>query len=234
MAAESTPFDIEEFRNGLGIKILECCEERVVLQLRGCDASLANAIRRILISEVPTVALETIQVTLKPEPYTLDPGKALAGLCWALALWCLRCRRRTQRDISPLSASAGGLLSVFVSAQMWQNTGVVQDEVLAHRLGLIPFRVNPEKLKFRGPTQELGEDNALKLRLHVKCTPNDLKPYQKSMPGTNRGPRGAEFAQLCLHTRALVDSIACGSPAICGVETHALSFSRVLQSTPAT
>lgn len=126
VGAETTPFSIDEFREGLSIKILESNEERVVLQLRGCDASLANALRRILISEVPTVALETIQ--------------------------------------------------------MWQNTGVVQDEVLAHRLGLIPFRIDPEKLKFRTPSQELGEENALKVRLHVKCTEADLKPYQKSMP----------------------------------------------------
>lgn len=126
VAAETTPFNIDIFRDGLGMKILECNDERVVLQLRGCDASLANAIRRILISEVPTVALETIQ--------------------------------------------------------MWQNTGVVQDEVLAHRLGLIPFRVNPEKLKFRNSSQELGEENALKVKLHVQCTESDLKPFQKSMP----------------------------------------------------
>ncbi|KAL8435705.1 hypothetical protein ACSSS7_002308 [Eimeria intestinalis] len=125
VAAESEPFDIASFKEGLDIKILECSEECVVLQLRGCDASLANAIRRILISEVPTVALETIQ-----------------------------------------------------------NTGVVQDEVLAHRLGLIPFRVNPDKLAFRSPTQELGEENSLKMQLHVKCTAADLQqPHQKSMPG---------------------------------------------------
>ncbi|OEH79672.1 RNA polymerase related protein [Cyclospora cayetanensis] len=114
--AETTPFSLEEFKQGVRIKILESSEESIVLELKGCDASLANAIRRILISE------------------------------------------------------------------MWQNTGVVQDEVLAHRLGLIPFRVDPGKLKFRGPSQELGEENALKFRLHVKCTAADLKPYQTSMP----------------------------------------------------
>ncbi|KAL8452989.1 hypothetical protein Emag_002075 [Eimeria magna] len=131
VAAESDPFDIELFKQGLDLKILESSEERIVLQLRGCDASLANALRRILISEVPTVALETIQAC---------------------------------------------------GAPMWQNTGVIQDEVLAHRLGLVPFRVNPDKLKFRSSTQELGEENSLKMRLHVKCTAADLQPFQKSMP----------------------------------------------------
>ena len=75
---QTTPFNIDAFREGLSIKILESNEEKVVLQLRGCDASLANAIRRILISEVPTVALETIQASYKPE--ILTPG--VCGLNW--------------------------------------------------------------------------------------------------------------------------------------------------------
>ena len=67
--------------------------------------------------------------------------------------------------------------------QIWQNTGVIQDEVLAHRLGLIPFRVDPYKLKYRDPSQDLNEENSLKFKLHVKCTPADIKPHQNSMPG---------------------------------------------------
>ncbi|KAL8431948.1 hypothetical protein Efla_002785 [Eimeria flavescens] len=116
VAAETEPFDIHLFKENVKIKILESSEEKVVLLLAGCDAPLANALRRILISEI------------------------------------------------------------------WQNTGVVQDEVLAHRLGLIPFRINPTKLKFRNANQELNEENALKVKLHVKCNPGDLKPFQKSMP----------------------------------------------------
>ncbi|KAL8270224.1 hypothetical protein Esti_005845 [Eimeria stiedai] len=161
VAGESEPFDFESFKEGLDLKVLESSEERVVLQLRGCDASLANALRRILISEVPTVALETIQACLSPIAYHLAllQGHLLLHACFS------RTRPR--------------VVSWFV---MWQNTGVVQDEVLAHRLGLIPFRVNPEKLKYRTATQELGEENALKLKLHVKCTAANLQPYQKSMP----------------------------------------------------
>jgi len=57
--------------------------------LIGVDASIANAFRRILIAEVPTMAIET----------------------------------------------------VFV----FNNTSVIQDEVLAHRLGLIPIKADPER-----------------------------------------------------------------------------------------
>jgi len=57
--------------------------------LVGVDASIANALRRILIAEVPTMAIENVYV--------------------------------------------------------FQNTSVIQDEVLAHRLGLIPIKADPGK-----------------------------------------------------------------------------------------
>lgn len=57
--------------------------------LVGVDSSIANAFRRILIAEVPTMAIETVYV--------------------------------------------------------FNNTSVIQDEVLAHRLGLIPIKADPGK-----------------------------------------------------------------------------------------
>ena len=35
-------------------------EDSLVFEMIGCDVSFANALRRILIAEVPTVALETV------------------------------------------------------------------------------------------------------------------------------------------------------------------------------
>lgn len=64
-------------------------ELEMEFDLVGVDASIANAFRRILIAEVPTMAIET----------------------------------------------------VFV----FNNTSVIQDEVLAHRLGLIPIKADPER-----------------------------------------------------------------------------------------
>lgn len=55
----------------------------------GVDASIANAFRRILLAEVPTMAIETVYI--------------------------------------------------------FNNTSVIQDEVLAHRLGLIPIKADPGK-----------------------------------------------------------------------------------------
>ena len=57
--------------------------------LIGVDAAIANAFRRILLAEVPTMAIEDVYI--------------------------------------------------------WNNTSVIQDEVLAHRLGLIPIKADPAK-----------------------------------------------------------------------------------------
>ena len=59
----------------------------------GIDASIANSFRRILLSEVPTMAIEKVHV--------------------------------------------------------FNNTSVIQDEVLAHRLGLIPLKANPKLFNFK-------------------------------------------------------------------------------------
>jgi DNA-directed RNA polymerase I and III subunit RPAC1 len=61
--------------------------------LIGIDASIANAFRRILMAEVPTMAIE----------------------------------------------------KVF----FYDNTSVMHDEILAHRLGLIPIQVDPRQFEFK-------------------------------------------------------------------------------------
>ncbi len=61
--------------------------------LIGVDASLANSFRRILLAEIPTMAIEKVYV--------------------------------------------------------YNNTSVIQDEVLAHRLGLIPLKANPNLFKIK-------------------------------------------------------------------------------------
>ena len=74
------------FRKRFRINIIENKGDDMVFELIGCDTSFANALRRILLSEVPTVAIENVY--------------------------------------------------------MWNNTSIIHDEVLAHRLGLIPINVD--------------------------------------------------------------------------------------------
>lgn len=67
-------------------------EEEIVFDMIGIDAAIANAFRRILISEVPTMAIERVVIQ--------------------------------------------------------ENTSIIQDEVLAHRLGLIPIKADPRQFEY--------------------------------------------------------------------------------------
>lgn len=97
-----------------------------VFSLVGVDASIANAFRRILLAEVPTLAIENVYVH--------------------------------------------------------NNTSVIQDEVLAQRLGLVPLTGSREGLRwlkwFKKPTDQdpKGSDpcdyNTVQLSLHAECTRN--------------------------------------------------------------
>jgi len=85
-----------------------------------CDVSLANALRRILLSEVPTVALEHIY--------------------------------------------------------MWNNSSLTHDEVLSHRLGLIPLAVDARLLEDVDEDEDGGEEeflptdrNTVVFRLEAAC-----------------------------------------------------------------
>ncbi|KAF4124164.1 hypothetical protein GMORB2_5880 [Geosmithia morbida] len=125
---EELSYSTEKFRKGFSVTFHENAEHLASFSLRGIDASLANAFRRIMMSEIPTLAIE----------------------------------------------------NVFIE----NNTSVIQDEVLAHRLGLIPFRGGREGLRdflkwHKKPAE--GEDpystcfdyNTVRLELDITCTVNE-------------------------------------------------------------
>ena len=106
-------FSLERFKRDFRVEVHSLTEEEIVFDLIGIDAALANAFRRILLAEVPTMAIE----------------------------------------------------KVFVL----NNTSMIQDEVLAHRLGLIPIRADPREFQTRGE-EDANEHNVIAFRLQVKCT----------------------------------------------------------------
>lgn len=54
---------------------------------------------------------------------------------------------------------------------IYNNTSIIQDEVLAHRLGLIPLRADPRKFDFKpDDSTEGSEHNTLEFELKIKCT----------------------------------------------------------------
>ncbi|RHY30904.1 hypothetical protein DYB32_003943 [Aphanomyces invadans] len=136
---------VDNFKKQLKVKIQSLTDDEIVFDLIGIDASIANAFRRILLAEVPTMAIEHVY--------------------------------------------------------LWNNSSIIQDEVLAHRLGLIPLQVDPREFQsFPGmlvdsrvlyhvtlfscwrPEHEEGEatdENTLVFKLDVTCTadptdPNDI------------------------------------------------------------
>ncbi|KAI0800444.1 insert subdomain of RNA polymerase alpha subunit [Fomes fomentarius] len=108
---EDHSWNLAKFKENLKVSVKRLSQRSIEFDLVGVDASIANAFRRILIAEVPTIAIE----------------------------------------------------DVFV----FNNTSVIQDEILAQRLGLIPLNVDPRLFEFR---KDIPLDrNTLVFRLNVTC-----------------------------------------------------------------
>ncbi len=109
-------FSLKSFKDNLSIEVKTLNEEEIIFDLKGVDAPIANALRRILISEIPTMAIE---------------------LC-----------------------------------NFYQNTSIIPDEVLAHRLGLVPILVDANLFNFKSNEEEISEFNSVLFKLHVTCPKN--------------------------------------------------------------
>ncbi|EPZ31350.1 RNA polymerase 1-1, isoform CRA_a [Rozella allomycis CSF55] len=111
--------DLQTLKEKAQIKIISEEENRLEFDLIGVDASFANALRRIIIDEIPTMAIE----------------------------------------------------KVFFA----DNTGLMHEEMLAHRLGLVPIKADPSLFSERGPNEDATDYNTLVFTLNVKCErdPND-------------------------------------------------------------
>jgi DNA-directed RNA polymerase alpha subunit len=65
----------------------------------------------------------------------------------------------------------------FESVYVWNNTSIMQDEVLCHRLGLVPLKVDPRKFQYKQgasfflkPEHRYEEKHqAVKFRWHRRC-----------------------------------------------------------------
>lgn len=66
---------------------------------------------------------------------------------------------------------------------VYNNTSIVQDEILAHRLGLIPILADPRLFEYRNQGEEEGtEIDTLQFRLQVRCTRNPHAAKDSSDP----------------------------------------------------
>eukprot|EP01135_Chromosphaera_perkinsii_P010822 Nk52_evm17s2241 gene=Nk52_evmTU17s2241 len=112
------------FKKNARMEITSMDPECMEIDIVGIDASLANALRRILIAEVPTVAIEDV--------YLLN------------------------------------------------NTSIIQDEVLCHRLGLVPLHIDPYKFEFKEKEGEATDLNTVVFKLDVSCVKNPNVPEGSS------------------------------------------------------
>ncbi len=82
------------------------------------------------------------------------------------------------------------------------NTSIIPDEVLAHRLGLIPLHVDPRKFDFIG-SQDSTDVNTIVFELREKCALGSKKDssvknecgsvYSKSLKWLPQGSQGDVF-----------------------------------------
>jgi len=103
----------DSFLSSLEIEIRSLEEMTMEFIVTGISCSLANALRRAMIAEVPTMAIE----------------------------------------------------HVFIK----NNTSIIQDEVLAHRLGMIPLRIDPRKFEMKKKGDPTTEKNTVILKMDVRC-----------------------------------------------------------------
>jgi len=124
--ARDDPWSIEAFKQKLQVKVVKIEKDDMEFDIIGIDFCLANAFRRIMLAEVPSMAVDR----------------------------------------------------VFI----YNNTSVIQDEVLAHRLGLIPFKADHRLFEMHKRSTERvrdGDEDPMKVdqdtlvfKLQIKCKKN--------------------------------------------------------------
>jgi len=114
------------FCANLLVNIIQLSKSSIEFDLIGIDASIANALRRIMIAELPTVAIEHVYI--------------------------------------------------------WINTSLVQDEVLAQRLGLIPILCDPERVEWRNTNNGPNDANTIVFKLSAACDRIRTAPVNETEP----------------------------------------------------
>ncbi|XP_018915944.2 DNA-directed RNA polymerases I and III subunit RPAC1 isoform X1 [Bemisia tabaci] len=119
--------NLKDFRDKFRIDIVKYDHEKFEFDMIGIPPAIANAVRRVLISDVPTMAIDRVH--------------------------------------------------------MLNNTSLMQDEVLAHRLGLIPLKADPRLFEYRTEEESEGTDqDSLQFELKIKCSRNVAAGNDKTLP----------------------------------------------------
>lgn len=118
----------------------------LVFELKNVDASFANALRRILLAEIATVAIEQVY--------------------------------------------------------MWNNSSLIHDEVLAHRLGLVPIMADARLLDAtEKPDEEATDRNTLVFRMKVICQKSEARNEAARAAGVGDGDEEGPMEALAMEER---------------------------------
>ncbi|CAH1637789.1 unnamed protein product [Spodoptera littoralis] len=114
-------WNFKKFTKKFRIVIVRMDNFEMEFDLIGIQPAFANAFRRLMLSEVPSMAIEKVMIR--------------------------------------------------------NNTSIIQDEVLAHRLGLIPLKADPRLFEYRQEDATGGtEFDTIEFTMKVKCTVNKSQP----------------------------------------------------------
>ncbi|XP_042026343.1 DNA-directed RNA polymerases I and III subunit RPAC1-like [Salvia splendens] len=74
-------------------------------------------------------------------------------------------------DMIGIDASIANAFRRILIAEVFiaNNTSVIQDEVLSHRLGLVPLKVDPRHFNYMSEKDEPNEKNTIVFKLHARC-----------------------------------------------------------------
>lgn len=128
---EDNSWDLQKFKEQFSVIVYRNDPTHLEFDAIGIDAAIANALRRILISEIPTMAIEYVYIM--------------------------------------------------------NNTSVIQDEVLAHRLGLIPIIAPASHFSqfirpAEGETPAPTDADTVVMELSVRCERNKDAPKDSEDP----------------------------------------------------
>ncbi|KAL5279018.1 POLR1C family protein [Megaselia abdita] len=114
-------WSFQRFTEQMKIVVVKLNHLEMEFDLIGVHPAIANAFRRLMLSEVPSMAIEKVYI--------------------------------------------------------YNNTSIIQDEVLAHRLGLIPLKADARLFDFvqDDATDEGNENNTLEFELKAKCVKRNVK-----------------------------------------------------------
>ena len=131
---DASPSSMEEFAknfaDNLKMRIRKYEDMTMEFEVEGISCSIANALRRVMIAEVPTMAIEHVFIV--------------------------------------------------------NNTSIIQDEVLSHRLGMIPIRVDPRQFEFKKKDDPKTAKNTIVLKMDVTCSGNG-KVFSDSLVWLSQG-----------------------------------------------